>query len=116
MMDVAARRPELIPKELPYIDTITSEINSLKTALEKYNPKLVFAHGSMNPSNVMMSTDGNVRLIDFELGGPNYRGFDLMKLFRTANPFSDACLEHFLCTYAKSSGIKDVAALTAETR
>jgi thiamine kinase-like enzyme len=126
MMDVAARRPELIPKDMPDIDTITSEINSLKTALEKYNPKLVFAHGSMNPSNVMMSTDGNVRLIDFELGGPNYRGFDLMKLFRTAGVSNPKCMTYFLRVYTASVSemqnkddatlVKEASALMDEVR
>merc|ERR1712232_575033 len=58
--------------------------------------------GSMNPSNVMMSSDGTVKFIDFELGGPNYRGFDLMKLFRTSGASSERCLEHFLRVYAAS--------------
>merc|ERR1711862_248374 len=56
----------------------------------------------MNPSKVVMRCDGNVKFIDFELGGPNYRGYDLMKLFRTAGPFSEDCVEHFLGIYAGS--------------
>ena len=28
--------------------------------------------------------------IDFELGGPHYRGYDLFKLFRTSGNFSEA--------------------------
>merc|ERR1712217_550548 len=115
MMDVAARRPELIPKDLPDIDTITSEINSLRNALESKHPKVVFAHGSMNPANVLMATDGSVRLIDFELGGPNYRGFDLMKLFRTAEVSSEKSMEYFLRVYSAAvSDNKDDATLVKE--
>merc|ERR1712050_705167 len=102
MMDIAARRPELIPKELPDIDTIASEINAVREALEKHRPKVTFCHGSMNPHNVMMNTDGSVKFIDFELGGPNYRGFDLMKLFRTSQTASERCMEYFLRVYAAS--------------
>merc|ERR1711934_1332524 len=58
-----------------------------------------------------------VSIIDFELGGPNYRGFDLFKIFRTALPFSDKCMEHFVQTYLDSSrsAADDVPALLAET-
>jgi 3-dehydroquinate synthase/2-deoxy-scyllo-inosose synthase len=120
MMDVAARRPELIPKDMPDVDVITSEINAMKVALEKYQPKVVFSHGSMNPSNVMLNSDGTVKLIDFELGGPNYRGFDLMKLFRTSGTCSERCLEYFLRVYGASTGElqckDDVSTLVKEVR
>merc|ERR1712232_376313 len=65
MMDVAARRPEPIPKEMPDIDVITSEINAMRVAVEKLQPKVVFSHGSMNPNNVMLNSDGSVKFIDF---------------------------------------------------
>merc|ERR1740120_260526 len=100
MMDIVARRPELIPKDMPDIDVITSEINATREALEKHRPKVVFSHGSMNPHNVMMNSDGSVKFIDFELGGPNYRGFDLMKLFRTTEAFSEKSMEYFLRVYS----------------
>merc|ERR1711865_66551 len=77
-----------------------SEINAVRVALDKHQPKVIFSHGSLNPSNVMMSSDGTVKLIDWELGGPNYRGFDVMKLFRTSGVASERCLEHFLQMYA----------------
>lgn len=102
MMDIVARRTELIPKDMPDIDAITSEINATREALEKHRPKVVFSHGSMNPHNVMMNSDGSVKFIDFELGGPNYRGFDLMKLFRTSETFSERSMDYFLRVYAAS--------------
>ena len=45
-----------------------------------------------------------VKLIDLELAGPNYRGFDLMKLFRT-NPqtFSDERFTAFLSEYCRAT-------------
>lgn len=103
MMDVAARRPELIPKDMPDIDVITAEVDAMREALEKHRPKVVFCHGSMNTHNVMVSTDGSVKFIDFELGGPNYRGFDLMKLFRTAGTCSETCMKHFLGAYGAAT-------------
>jgi len=39
-------------------------------------------------------------LIDLELAGPNYRGLDLIKLFRTqSNRFSEGDLKMFLSNY-----------------
>lgn len=104
MMSVAARRPELLPQGLPSLSVISREINAMRVALEKHQPKIVFCHGSMNPQNVMLNSDGTVRFIDFELGGPNYRSFDQMKLFRTAGVPSERCMEHFLQVYAAATG------------
>lgn len=116
MMSVAGRRPELAPKGMPSLSVISREINAMRVALEKHQPKIVFCHGSMNPQNVMLNSDDTVRFIDFELGGPNYRGFDQMKLFRTAGVFSERCMEHFLRVYAAASGEDDVTSLVKEVR
>jgi hypothetical protein len=47
---------------------------------------VVFAHGDLKPSNMMRTPDDahppHLLFIDLELAGPNYRGFDIMKLFR----------------------------------
>jgi thiamine kinase-like enzyme len=43
----------------------------------------------LTDSPLLLPGDAGCRdifLIDFELAGPNYRGFDLCKLFRTASP------------------------------
>jgi len=123
-MDVAARRPELMPAGMPDIDEINVEINAMRAALERQHVKVVFCHGSMVPSKVVMRCDGTVKLIDFELGGPSYRGFDLMKLFRTAGQSSEECIEYFLSVYAGAVGEvigekqckEDVVALMKEVR
>mmetsp|Transcript_19993 Transcript_19993/g.57408 ORF Transcript_19993/g.57408 Transcript_19993/m.57408 type:complete len:154 (+) Transcript_19993:11-472(+) len=39
-----------------------------------------------NPSSGADDGVGKVVLIDYELSGPGYRGFDFYKLFRTADP------------------------------
>lgn len=51
---------------------------------------LVFCHGDLKPDNILRvkdtaGTDGppDIRFIDLELAGPNPRGFDIAKLFRT---------------------------------
>lgn len=64
---------------------IKEEIDDARLILDRYQPREVLAHGDFKPSNVMRHGD-EVCVIDFELGGPNYRGFDLMKVFRTALP------------------------------
>jgi len=104
MMDAVVRRPELIPPGMPTIDVILSEINSARAILERHRPAIVLGHGDCKPSNIIVSGDRseNVTLIDFELSGPNYRGFDLMKLFRTAGGPSESCMKHFLRAYAEA--------------
>lgn len=117
MMEVVAQKPELMPEGMPSIDAINAEIRQTRAVLETFNPKIVLGHGDFKPSNVIR--DSNiVKLIDFELGGPNYRGFDLMKVFRTALPASEECMERFLTTYAGQAGEShsDVNALIAETQ
>jgi len=103
MMAVVSRCPEVLPQGMPTIDTIISEIKAARAALEKYQAALVLGHGDCKPSNLIMEDEkcGSVKLIDFELGGPNYRGFDLMKLFRTERNSSKPCMTYFLEEYVK---------------
>jgi thiamine kinase-like enzyme len=119
MMQVVAKRPELMPEGMPGIDAIHIAINEAREALNALSPKIVLGHGDFKPSNVIRHQD-TVTLIDLELGGPNYRGFDLMKVFRTALPTSQECMVRFLRTYAKQVGEGDsddgVKALLAETQ
>mmetsp|Transcript_4150 Transcript_4150/g.10060 ORF Transcript_4150/g.10060 Transcript_4150/m.10060 type:complete len:423 (-) Transcript_4150:202-1470(-) len=69
----------------------------------------VLGHGDLKPTNIMLvSGESNptveVKLIDLELAGPNYRGFDLMKLFRTnSQTFSDERFTAFLSEYCKAT-------------
>ena len=44
----------------------------------------VLGHGDPKLSNVLMIERGGITFIDFELAGPNYRGYDIFKLFRTS--------------------------------
>ena len=46
-----------------------------------------------------ISEHRKIWLIDLELTGPNYRGFDLMKLFRTNDLIFSVSLK--LCSYAE---------------
>merc|ERR1719382_1823056 len=101
MMEVIARKPESIPEGMPSIEAILSEISAARHALELKDTKLVLAHGDFKPSNVMRD-GGQVVIIDFELAGPNYRGFDLMKVFRTSLPMSEDCMRTFFCSYAEA--------------
>lgn len=106
MMQVVARKPELVPEGVPCVQALFAEIAAARKALEVYDPKVVLGHGDCKPSNVMLTQEKPyaVSLIDFELGGPNYRGFDLFKIFRTALPFSDDSLSHFLRSYVAATG------------
>merc|ERR1712066_1161196 len=109
MMDAVVRRPELIPPGMPSIDVILSEINAARAILERHRPALVLGHGDCKPSNIIVSGENaeTVTLIDFELSGPNYRGFDLMKVFRTAAGPNERCMKCFMRAYAKATGLVD---------
>merc|ERR1712217_660381 len=106
MMDAVVRQPHLLAPGMPDIDTILSDINATRIALDQHEPVIMFGHGDCKPSNVIVSGEHheNVTLIDFELAGPNYRGFDLMKLFRTAGGPSEPCMRHFFHAYAEACG------------
>lgn len=84
---------------------------------------MVLAHGDLKPTNIMLVSEDpvvEVKLIDLELAGPNYRGFDLMKLFRT-NPetYSDVHFVAFLREYCRAAHLEQdtaVREIEAETK
>ena len=86
--------------------------------------KVVLGHGDLKPSNIMLVSQDpevEVKLIDLELAGPNYRGFDLMKLFRTKpEMYSDIRFTDFLKEYCRALQLEDdetaVRELEAETK
>ena len=59
--------------------------------------------------------DLDVRLIDLELAGPNYRGFDLAKLFRI-DPyrFSEERFSEFLSVYCETAKVDESLAKEIE--
>jgi thiamine kinase-like enzyme len=101
-VDVAGKRPELWPVGMPSIEAVKKEIGRAKEALNRMSPRIVLSHGDLKPSNVISDeNNGEVHLIDCELGGPNYRAFDLMKIFRTAAEASNRSMRHFVRMYAE---------------
>jgi ethanolamine kinase len=58
------------------LDRVETELNELKQNIP-YSPS-VFSHNDLLAGNIMLETNtGNAKLIDFEYGGINYRGFDI---------------------------------------
>jgi len=104
MVEAAARKPELWPEEMPSLDVISQEVAKARAAVEKSHYPIVLCHGDFKPSNVVLNKNGEIYFIDHELAGPNYRAFDLMKIFRTAEKTSETSIEHFLFTYLASIG------------
>lgn len=102
MLEVAGRRPELWPEKMPSIEVVRAEIAAAQKALERHAPQISLCHGDFKPSNIIKQQEG-VRIIDYELAGPNYRGFDLMKVFRTAEGSSEICMIKFLEAYAMNT-------------
>jgi len=99
---------------------LEEEIGFCKKVLTKHQLPVVLAHGDLKPANVMIyeggggsaaednATTAMISLIDFELSGPNYRGYDIMKLFRK-QPEKDRQenMRRFLHFYAREEGVSD---------
>ena len=102
------------------VSELRAEVKRVSTIIrEEENACVVLAHGDLKPSNVIFtqSDASEVKLIDLELSGPNYRGFDLMKLFRTSpQQYSEEHFRHFLKVYCDEMGKVDVASVEAETK
>mmetsp|Transcript_39370 Transcript_39370/g.86408 ORF Transcript_39370/g.86408 Transcript_39370/m.86408 type:complete len:489 (-) Transcript_39370:156-1622(-) len=108
--------PSVLDRGWTY-NRLVEEVRTLKGVLQPLHlPKVLF-HGDFKPSNIIVpepkarssnSVDGIV-LIDYELSGPGYRGYDFYKLFRTANASGQnhdnmvAFVEAYLCE-ASGSG------------
>lgn len=59
---------------------------------------IVLCHGDLKPSNVMVEEgEKSVKLIDFELSGVGWRGFDLYKMFRTGGEGREENMEVRWC-------------------
>jgi len=106
MLEAAARKPELYPEKMASLDIIGKEVAKVRAVVQERNYPLVLCHGAFKPSNVILGKDGSIKLIDHELAGPNYRAFDLMKVFRTAGKSSQVSMEHFLKSYLECFGEK----------
>ena len=109
--------------ELP---VLRREVEIMANTVEKMGFSVVLSHGDLKPSNVMLLGDDpvdddvrlidlDVRLIDLELAGPNYRGFDLAKLFRIdPSRFSEERFSEFLSVYCETAKVDESLAKEIE--
>ena len=74
-------------------DRLCQEVQTMRQTLDALELPQVLCHGDFKPSNIVVVNDssggggvGEIVLIDYELSGPGYRGFDFFKLFRTGDP------------------------------
>merc|ERR1712217_595561 len=121
MIEVAKRRPELWPQEMPSPETVCGEVADSRRMLDGADFPVMLCHGDFKPSSVILATNEDcVTIIDHELAGPNYRGFDLMKVFRTDSQSSALSMKMFFSSYLKSMGQPStdvqVAALVREAK
>jgi thiamine kinase-like enzyme len=101
------------------VSQIESHIDFVRKALDAADAPVVLCHGDFKPSNIMLTNESScdVMLIDFELAGPNYRGFDLMKLFRTNLSEDTERLKQFAQQYVLATDLgEDPAALIHEMK
>jgi len=104
MIEAAKRRPELWPQGMPSSDEVCREIVASRQILEVEDFPVVLCHGDFKPSNVILKAgEESVTIIDHELAGPNYRGFDLMKVFRTDSKPCASSMKTFFATYLKTT-------------
>ena len=61
------------------LDSIRARLDDLIEELEEQSPPQCFCHNDLSNTNLHRDpSTGTVRLIDYEYGGYNYRGFDLV--------------------------------------
>ena len=93
-------------------DKLVKEVAAVKKMLEPLKLCKVLCHGDFKPSNIIVPTlkNSDIVLIDYELSGPGYRGFDFYKLFRTADKRGQnhknmvAFVEAYLCEAVGGAG------------
>jgi len=120
MIDHIRLKPELLPDGFS-IKMLEEAYDDAKMVLKDVPLRLVTGHGDFKPSNVMLNDsdeESDVKFIDFELAGKNYRGFDIFKLFRRGQPsgggnakkMSHENLEKFVATYREQIMDQDSSA------
>eukprot|EP00927_Polykrikos_kofoidii_P056660 TRINITY_DN50746_c0_g1_i1.p1 TRINITY_DN50746_c0_g1~~TRINITY_DN50746_c0_g1_i1.p1 ORF type:complete len:433 (+),score=61.13 TRINITY_DN50746_c0_g1_i1:95-1393(+) len=120
MIHKAASRPDLMPRGFPSLKALSAEVAVAKAALQRHECEVVLGHGDFKPTNIIADAEDRITIIDFEVAGLNYRGFDLLKIFRTAGMFSEPHFRHFLGVYAARTACLptggDVGPLLSEAR
>jgi thiamine kinase-like enzyme len=113
MIEPADKSPVPIPNERTWdIDIVRKMCEAEREAIDKLGYPLALCHGDMKPSNLIQEDGGQLKMIDFELAGPNYRGFDICKLFRNdTGPVEEEDLRRFVTQYL--GGSADPAAVDA---
>lgn len=90
-------------QELPSFvnyEILREEVRKNRSIIEEAKFPVTLTHGDLKPSNIMILEDNSLKLIDLELSGLNYRGFDLMKLYRADRAvFSEVSFFKFLYEY-----------------
>ena len=92
---------------------LCQEVQTMRQKLDALDLPRVLCHGDFKPSNIVVANNcagggggvGEIVLIDYELSGPGYRGFDFYKLFRTADSSrqNDDNMAAFVRSYLRST-------------
>lgn len=83
-----------------WLHQMTLELQQRKGAISGHISLQELTEEIFRVESIFQKQKGSMKLIDIDLAGPNYRGFDSMKLFRTSEKlFYDAALLSFLDSY-----------------
>ncbi|KAI0980440.1 hypothetical protein GJ496_007168 [Pomphorhynchus laevis] len=60
---------------------LNKEFDDLRAILSEVPSPVLFSHNDVQPGNLLLMESGEIKLIDYEYSGYNYRGFDLGNFF-----------------------------------
>ena len=101
MSELISSRPDLEPLIGLPTGYLEGEVSRCVETLNSLMPPctVVLCHGDLKPSNVMVYDNEVPKLIDFELSGVGWRGFDLYKMFRTGKGSRESNMVEFCASY-----------------
>lgn len=89
------------PQDVAYLDASTTELQAALVGLPRQSPQYGIIHGDVIRTNALVSNNGTVTVIDFDLCGLGWRAYDVASYILTVRGTPDERLftEAFLSGY-----------------
>lgn len=84
------------------VEDLEKAVKEMHQIFKDSKMSIGICHGDLKPSNMMISDENKLLLIDLDLSGPNYYGFDVMKIFRTSEYTTSVKKEEILKEFIKN--------------